>query len=196
MDVSPLTFVAIVYWLALAAWVGAALFVIMAAPVIFRVVGEADPTLPTVLSVNLEGQHSTLLAARVVANLLAALARIEFWAGMVIALCLAAEWVSLLSNSGGGIGMLALRSGLFLVAIAFGLYGSRVIRPRAEVVRQEYVDNADEPEIANPALERFDALHRESVTFLLLTLVCLVGLVAFSAADLAEGPRQTISFSG
>ena len=128
------------------------------------------------------------------AGLLAGLARIELAAGGTVAFCLAAEWVSLLSGGGGFSPMLAVRSGLFVGAAAFGVYGSRFVRTRAEAARQEYVDHADEPEVANPALERFDALHRESVLFLLLTMFCLVGLVAFSAADQAAEPRQTFSF--
>ena len=54
--------VQIVYWLALATWFGGVLFVAIAAPAVFRTVRENNPVLPHVLSVNLEGQHGTLLA--------------------------------------------------------------------------------------------------------------------------------------
>lgn len=195
MDFSPLTFVAIFYWLALAAWFGAALFVTVAAPVVFRTVGEADPTLPTVLSVNLEGQHSTLLAARIVANFLASLARIEIAASVTIAVCLLAEWVAVIGSE-RDFALLLLRTMLFIAAVAFALYGSRSVRPRAEAARQEYVDHADEPDVANAAIERFDALHRESVLFLLLTLFSLVGLIIFSAVSHSSGVRETLSFGG
>src|SRR3954469_4279890 len=59
-----------IYWIALSAWLGGGVFVAMAAPVIFRTVREADPTLPKVLSVNMEGQHATLLAGTIVGDLL------------------------------------------------------------------------------------------------------------------------------
>ena len=36
------------YWLPLAAWFGASVFVAVAAPVIFRVARQSDPILPTV----------------------------------------------------------------------------------------------------------------------------------------------------
>lgn len=195
MDFSPLAFVAIFYWLALSAWFGAALFVTVAAPVVFRTVQEADPTLPTVLSVNLEGQHSTLLAARIVANFLGSLARIEIAAGGTIAVCLAAEWVAAIGNE-RNVTLIVLRTMLFIAAVAFALYGSRSVRPRAEAARQEYVDHADEPEVANAAIDRFDALHRESVLFLLLTLFSLVGLIIFSAVSHTAGIRESLSFGG
>ena len=69
--------VQIVYWLALSTWFGGVLFIAIAAPVIFRTVRESDPLLPTVLSVNLEGQHSTLLAGSIVSNLLSVLTRVQ-----------------------------------------------------------------------------------------------------------------------
>src|SRR3954454_21167129 len=57
--------VQIVYWLALATWFGGVLFVAISAPVILRTVRENNPILPHVLSVNLEGQHATLLAGSI-----------------------------------------------------------------------------------------------------------------------------------
>ena len=63
--------VQIVYWLSLATWFGGALFVAMAVPAIFRTVGENNPVLPHVLSVNLEGQHGTLLSGSIVGALYA-----------------------------------------------------------------------------------------------------------------------------
>ena len=58
----------------MATWFGGVLFVAVAAPIIFRTVRESNPVLPTVLSVNLENQHGTLLAGSIVGNLLATLA--------------------------------------------------------------------------------------------------------------------------
>ena len=179
-----LTFVAIAYWLALSAWFGAALFVTLAAPVVFRVVGEADPTLPTVLSVNLEAQHGNLLAGRIVAGFLQQLARIEVAASVTLAACLAAEWIYVALDGRDAV-LPLLRTALLVAAASFALYGSRGVRPRAELARQEYVDHADDPDVANAAIDRFDALHGESVLFLQLTLFALLGLVTFSAIGLA-----------
>src|SRR5437016_2033951 len=69
--------VQIIYWLALSTWFGGVLFIEISWPIIFRTVRESDPVLPTVLSVNLEGQHGSLLAGTIVAILISMLTRIE-----------------------------------------------------------------------------------------------------------------------
>src|SRR3954467_11821218 len=78
----------IVYWIALATWFGGVLFIAIAAPIIFRTVKESNPIIPTVLSVNLEGQHGNLLAGTIVANLISQLVRIELLcaAGLIVGL--------------------------------------------------------------------------------------------------------------
>src|SRR3954468_22902191 len=84
--------VQIAYWLALATWFGGVLFIAMAAPVIFRTVRENDPTLPMVLAVNLEGQHSSVRAGTIVSNLIAQLIRVELACAGGLAIALAAQW--------------------------------------------------------------------------------------------------------
>jgi hypothetical protein len=166
------------YWLALATWFGGVLFVTMAAPVIFRTVGESDPILPTVLSVNLEGQHGTLLAGSIVANLLAATLRIQLACAAVLGLCFIAHWKIFYHLQ---LGLLVVRTVLFVMAVALLIYDWRVVSPRIFENRQKYIDNADEPEIANAAKEQFDRYHHESVNVLMLGLGALLGLVLFSA---------------
>ena len=65
------------FWLTLSTWFGAVLFSAIVPPILLRVIREADPTLPRVLSVNLDKQHSTLLAGMVVSELLHTLFRVE-----------------------------------------------------------------------------------------------------------------------
>ena len=52
------------------------------------------------------------------------------------------------------------------------------------VPRKQYIDHADEPEIANPAKDQFDRYHGESVTALTTLLFLLLGLVLLSASSL------------
>src|SRR5207253_632524 len=80
--------VQIMYWLGLSTWFGGVMFIALAAPVIFRTVRESNPVLPDVLSVNLEGQHSTLLAGSIVANLLSRVAQVELICAGVVLLAL------------------------------------------------------------------------------------------------------------
>ena len=73
-----------------------------------------------------------------------------------------------------------------------------VVWPRLLRHRQTYLDHADEPEVANPAKDRFDLEHRRSVTLLSVALFLLMGLILFSAnisprpatrAQAAAGPQ-------
>src|SRR2546423_11767311 len=108
-------FVQIAYWLALATWFGAVLFVAMAAPIILRTVREHNPLLPTVLSVNLEGQHGTLLSQTIVGQLMVPLQRLGLTCAAVLLLALIAQWI-LLKPSSGAILEPAIRTSLYIAA--------------------------------------------------------------------------------
>ena len=84
-------FVQIAYWLALATWFGAVLFVALAPPVILRTMRDTKPVLPNVLSVNLEGQHGTLLAGTIMGNLIEPLIRLQLVCAGVLLVALAAR---------------------------------------------------------------------------------------------------------
>jgi hypothetical protein len=173
--------VQIVYWLSLATWFGGVLFIAVAAPVIFRTIRDQRPLLPTVLSVNLENQHADLLAGSVVANLLEILSRVELFCSGGVLLGLVGQWF--LAEKGGSalLTQMILRTVLWLVATVLVVYDWRVVWPRISQYRQEYIEHADEPDVANPAKEQFDRYHRESVNVLMVVLLLLLGLVLFSA---------------
>jgi hypothetical protein len=171
----------IAYWLALSTWFGGVLFIAMAAPVIFRTVRDADPTLPKVLSVNLEGQHGTLLAGTIVANLLNVLLRVQLLCGAVLLVAILGQWFFIDRSPGLGLLLPILRTAMYLAAVGLLIYDWRVVWPRIQKFRQEYIDHADEPEVANPAKEQFDRYHQESVTVLRNVLFLLLGIILFSA---------------
>lgn len=174
--------VQIVYWLALSTWFGGVLFVAMSAPVIFRIIRQNSPILPTVLSVNLENQHGTLLAGSIVAELLAMLFRAEIVCAAAIFVSILAQWFLSYGNQLSSL----VRSALFLGAVGLVFYDWRFVAPRIRKYRSEYIEHADEPELANPAREQFDRYHRESVTILSILLFLLLGMVLFSA-DITHG---------
>src|SRR5271165_2933193 len=119
-----------VYWLALSSWFGGVLFVAVAAPLIFRTVREYNPIIPTVLSVNLEGQHATLLAGTIVAALLKMLVRVELGCASVILLASIGQGFILdLSGTSERAGFL-VRAALFILAIALTIYDWRVLWPK------------------------------------------------------------------
>ncbi|HYE17726.1 MAG TPA: hypothetical protein VEA69_04740 [Tepidisphaeraceae bacterium] len=171
--------VQILFWIALATWFGGVLFVAMAAPVVFRTVKEHNPILPTVLAVNLEGQHGSLLSGTIVANLIAQLVRVELVCAGGLLIALIAQWWTT-DVAGANYLPPLLRCALYLMLVGVVVYEWRVLWPRIGAQRQTYIDHADEPDVANPAKDEFDRLHRESVMLLTFRLALLLGMVLFS----------------
>ena len=169
----------IVYWLALATWFGGVLFVAIAAPAIFRTVRENNPVLPHVLSVNLEGQHATLLAGSIVGSLIARLARLQLACGAVLIGALVVHlFVANIEGSNGTAAI--IRTALLLAAAGVALYDGWLVWPRLWRHRQEFIDHADEPELANPARDEFDRGQQRSVSLLMAVLFLLLGVILFS----------------
>jgi hypothetical protein len=173
-------FVQIAYWLALATWFGAVLFVALAPPVILRTMNETKPVLPNVLSVNLEGQHGTLLAGTIMGNLLGPLVRLQLACAAVMFVSLVAQWF-LIDIHGTNVVPPILRSALFIAAVVLFVYDWRVVWPKIWKYRQEYIDHADEPDVANPALDKFDHYQAESLRILMIITCLLLGIILFSA---------------
>jgi hypothetical protein len=143
--------------------------------VIIKTVKDADPLLPTVLSVNLEGQHGTLLAGGIIGDLITMLARVELMCAGVLLLCIGAQWLL-----EGASATIAVRSALYAAATLMVLYDWRLLWPRIWKAREQFVEHADDPEIANPAREKFHRLERHRLTLLTLLTFLLLGLILFS----------------
>ena len=165
------------YWLALSAWLGGTAFIMIIVPVVFRTVREYDPTLPTVLSVNLDGAHASLLATTIVVNLFAMLVRVELAAAAIMLATLAGQWAWLGTAQ---VSLSIIRTLLFCGAVAVLLYEWRVVLPRVQQYRKEYIDKADEPEPALAARQQFEANYRENITLLIIRLVFILALVPLS----------------
>lgn len=173
-------FVQIAYWLALSTWFGAVLFVALAPPVILRTMRDTKPILPNVLSVNLEGQHGTLLAGAIMGNLFAPLARLQLLCAVVLLFAIVAQWF-LIDLSGADVVPPIIRSALFVAAVVLFVYDWRVTWPKTWRYRQEYIDHADDPDVANPALDQFDRCQAESLRTLMIITSLLLGIILFSA---------------
>lgn len=171
--------VQMIFWLLLSAWFGLVLFGAMASPVIFRTVQEANPTLPTVLSVNLDAQHGTLLAMTIITQILSRLVWIQLLCAGGLLVAIAAQWL-LLGAGGQAVLMNALRTALFLAAVGLLVYAWRGIWPRASQQRQIYIDNADDPEVALPARDQLTRLYREGEFVQLAQATVLSALILFS----------------
>jgi hypothetical protein len=168
------------YWIALATWFGGVLFIAVAAPVIFRTVKEHNPILPSVLSVNLEGQHGSLLAGTIIANLIAQLVRIELLCAGTLLVALVGQWF-VTDTRGDNWLFPLLRSAMYVAAVGFVVYDWRVIWPKIRLFRDQYIQHADEPDVANPANDEFNRYQHESELLLRIRLALLLALILFSA---------------
>ena len=177
LSMQPL--VAAWYWLALSTWFGAVLMSAIAPPVILRVIQRADPSLPRVLSGNLDRQHSTLLASDIVGELLAVLFRVQSLCAAVLFPALVAQWF-LVDRTGLALAFPILVSGLFVGAVALLLYGWRSVWTKVMAHRAAYIENADDPEKANPELDEFDRYSNELSGVVRNLLFALLGIILFS----------------
>jgi hypothetical protein len=91
------------------------------------------------------------------------------------------QWL-IIKPAGQALVLPLLRAGMFIAAAGLLVYDWRVVWPRIWRYRQEYLDNADNPDIANPALDQFDHYQAESIAILRNILFLLLGIILFSAA--------------
>jgi hypothetical protein len=169
-----------IYWASLSTWFGGVLFVALAAPVVFRTVREFNPILPTVLSVNLENEHGSLLGGAIVGNILRMLSGIQLGCAAAVALSMIGQWFVMSDITANRISSL-IRAVLLVGAAGMVAYDRWMLWPKMWDARQEYIDHADEPDLANPAKDEFDALHRESVRVLFIILGLLSLIVVMGA---------------
>lgn len=170
-----------IYWLTLSAWFGAVLVSAMIPPIIHKTINDADPTLPLVLSVNLDKQHSILLAGGVVSEILKMLFRLEAICALVFLPALVGKWF-MVDVTGPNVIMPLMVTALYLISVAFVLYGWRVVYPKVIRHRERYIENADDPDIANAELDSFDRYSIELFAVVRNLLFSLLGAVLFSAA--------------
>jgi hypothetical protein len=181
--------VQLVYWLSLSTLLGSVLFVLLAAPSVFRTIRENNPILSHVLSVNMEGQHSTLLAGAVVTGLLQRLLRVELVCGGLLLVTLIVQ-PFVIDLSSAGAGSAVVRAVLFLAAGGVAFYDWQYVWPKVNASRAEYIDHADEPDVANPALDRFNAAQRLNLNLTVVVASLVLGMVLFSVAIV---PQATYS---
>jgi hypothetical protein len=75
-----------------------------------------------------------------------------------------------------------IRGSLFVLAMGAVFVDWRFVWPKIRSSRSEYLDHADEPEVANPARDRFDREQRNSLNLLTLVIVLLTGMILFSSS--------------
>jgi hypothetical protein len=175
-----------VYWLALSVWFGGLMFISIIWPIVYRTIADAHPNLPTVLSVNLENQHASLLASDIIANILRFFSRIQLACAAAIFITLIAQWAVMDLNASNKLHAI-IRCALFVAAALLILYDRYGIWPKLMLHRQTYIDHADEPDIANPAKDQFDKYQQESMRILAFQIVLLSLIIIFSGVITPHG---------
>ncbi len=175
-----------VYWLALSLWFGGLLFISIIWPIIYRTIADAHPNLPTVLAVNLENQHASVLSSNIIANILRLFSRIQLACAAVLLITLLCQWAVMDLNTRNKLHAI-IRSVLFIAATATSLYDRYVLWPKIMLHRQTYIDHADEPDIANPAKDQFDKYQHESMRILSIQIAILSLIIIFSGVITPRG---------
>jgi hypothetical protein len=173
------------YWLTLSTWFAAALASAVVPPVILRVIREADPTLPRVLSVNLDRQHAVLLGGTVISEIVVLMFRIEAVCALVFLPVLAAEWF-LTFRSLTYLVQPIIVTAIYVAAVAFLLYGWRFVWPKAVQHRAKYIEVADDPDQANAELDLFNRYNQEVDRVVRNMVFVVMGLVLFSASIMRQ----------
>ena len=155
------------------------MFISIIWPIIYRTIAEADPTLPTVLSVNLEKSHGSLLAGNIVANILRLFSTIQLGCAAALLLMLLAQWGVMDLSQRNKLHAI-IRAVLFIAAATIVLYERYAVWPKIMQHRQTYIDHADEPDIANPAKDQFDRYQGEEMRLLFFQIILLSLLMIFS----------------
>jgi hypothetical protein len=166
------------YWAGLSAWFGGALFLLLAMPVLVRTHREHDPTLPRVLSVNLDRQHADLLSLSLFERIAPLLWSIAAVASMLIALGLVAQIVQT-ALTGSALIFWIVRSVLFGVAVIAAAYDRFHLARVAARAFQLYINHADDPEQAIGHRDSLNRTHQTRVALLFLQTVLLLGVILF-----------------
>ena len=130
-----------------------------------------------VLSVNLEGQHGSLPGQDDRReNLIAMLTRVQLICAGAVLVTMAIQLGKQWQDWSAAIPRLIL----YVAAVGLLVYDWRFIAPQIEAQRKQYLDHADEPELAKAARQQFDQHHRRSVLLMMILLAALLGMIVFS----------------
>jgi hypothetical protein len=179
-------FLTILYWLVLSVWVGSTVYVAAAGAVVFRVLRRREVRLPEIQSNALRDEHATLLGGDIMGALLGRMGQIHIicMAAMLPLLVLLAlyaqgtwEWAAM-----------GARVALYAAASYLILRDWRTRFPITLRARQEYVEHADEPEVAEKAKAEYEASQRRAERTYQAVLFVLLGLLLASANP---APRES-----
>lgn len=172
--------VQILYWLVLSSWFGSLMFLALAAPIVFRTVRKLEVRSGLYTDPSLQDDQTSIVAGDIVGSILARLAQLQMMCAVAL-LPLMILQLLLINLAGPNLIAALLRAVLWLILVVLLQYEWRSHYPRTWKLRQEFLNNADDPDVANPAREAFEREHRRSEQLFLVTICLLIGMVMLSA---------------
>ncbi len=172
--------VQIFYWLDLSIWLGSMVFLAVAAPVVFQVARRLEAKSERYSDPALADEQTTIVGGGIVGALLARLGQVQMICATALLPLMLLQFL-MIDLAGTNLAAAGVRFALWLVAVMVLLYEWRSHYPRTLALRQKYLENAGDPDVANPARDAFDREHRRSEQLFLVTVCVLIGLVMLSA---------------
>ncbi len=172
--------VQILYWLDLSIWLGSTVFLAVAAPVIFRVVRRLEVRSGVYSDPGLRDEQTAVVAGEIVGTLLARLGQIQMVC-VIAMLPLMLAQLFLVNLEGSNFMAAMLRLALWAGALAVLFYEWRWHYPRTWEQRKRFLEEAGDPDRANPARAEFEREHRRSEQLFMAMICIVIGLVMLSA---------------
>ena len=172
--------VQIFYWLVLSVWLGSMVFLAAAAPAVFRAIKNLDARSGKHSDPAFDEEQTTIVAGGVMGSLLNRLTQIQLICAGAMLPLMVGQILLIDLTSTNGIAAI-VRAALWLIALMILLYEWRIHHPHTWALRQQYLDNPDDPEVSGRAREQFDREQRHSEQLFQITVFILIGLVVLSA---------------
>lgn len=186
--------VQIFYWLVLSIWLGSMVFLAASAPAVFRAIQNLDARSGKHSDPAFDEEQSTIVAGGVMGSLLVRLTQIQLICAIAM-LPLMVGQLLLIDLTSTNRTAAIVRAVLWLAALLIVLYQWRIHHPRTWSLRQQYLDNPDDPEVSGRAREQFDRAQHRTEQLFQLTVFILIGLVVLSA-NIQPRPHTTTVSSG
>lgn len=164
----------------MAGWFGSALFLILAHRTVFAVMRDQDPTLPKVLSVNIDGDHGVLLSIHLFTKLSRLMTALGIVCATMVACGLAGQ-IAFGERVGPRFIEWIVRTGLFLASVGVVIYDRLAVTPKLSSAIASYIDQADDPEATRENREKVIRNYHEATAVLGALACTLGGLILFSA---------------
>lgn len=145
---------------------------------------DQDPTLPKVLSVNIDGDHGALLSIHLFTKLSRLMTALGIVCATMVAFGLAGQ-IAFGERVGPRFIEWIVRTGLFLASVGVVVYDRLAVTPKLSSAIASYIDQADDPEATRENREKVIRNYHEA-TAVLGALTCTLGGIILFSSNIAQ----------